>query len=110
MDLFFEKDRKKEKQYKTGYVMSAGIKRPFKFNKLSRKDIARLEGLDIHIDQESFTIMTTSSHNFTTDDNLIIDGYRYHISYMYEEDDDNENNVFNITCATKKYLILIADR
>lgn len=106
---FFNKDKTKIKQWKTAFIKSAN-NTPFKYNKLSRSDISRLSGIGINIDIESFIIMTTSEYEFTTDTVIKLDNTEYRIRAIYYEDDIDENNMFGMRLATKKYINIITDR
>ena len=107
--FFRDPKNNKEIEYKTGKIKILQYQE-FKYYEILNTDVAA-HGLNLFIDNQSKTIVTSYELEFNTSYIIILaDGYEYVITAIHEEVDPDDNNFFNIKPRKRTYLTIIRDR
>lgn len=93
---------------KKASLLIGGTYVPFRYNKIPRVYLERIELLkNIAMQENEIVIKTTSTNPFNVQSIIIVDHHKYTIKNIYEDDSVQENNILGITTPYKtKYLVL----
>lgn len=94
---------------RTAYVrLSDNDKHYFKYSKMERSDISKINALKgIEMEENSFIIRTMDSYIFQTTHKIIINNKQYKIKSIYTEEQENSNGPFIKNMNPFKYLVLV---